>query len=493
MNALPPPDAVDADAPAPFCKQHPRVPAGWRCQSCEAALCPDCAVGRRAQTVELVACTLCGGGASPILTHRSRQSLAWRLKGAWRYVFTLSGLQVVTAVSLVLSFLGFTLEFAAPFLKLLPLALYGSAFWATFFTLVRDSSRGHTELETPEFTDFFNDAILPGIKGLTAFAAVWMPAIVWTGFLRPGHTGWYELGFILSGDKLPPELLRDPVLWALVLLGVAWLPQALIVTAVGMPPSSIFNVPAVLRMVRALGRDYFLTVGALVALGVLHLGAHGLAWALRWQDWVFISRILAEAVTLVAPFTAAHVLGLLLYVRGDSLGYGVARDYWVPILGETRPRLTAAPLREDAPLAALPEGVEAFTEVKDASRQAESDGLLALASAVEARDVPQAMALYTTLRAQPKVRVPPEHHLFVGQAAAVEGNFPLAVAALESAADAAPDEATAPRALVLLARVLGERMSDAARAEEVYRYVLHRYPDSSAARFARERVPPSSD
>lgn len=489
MNALPPPDALDADAPAPFCKQHPRAPAGWRCQSCEAALCPDCAVGRRAQTVELVACSLCGGAASPILTHRRRWPLAERLKGAWRYVFTESGAQVLTAVSLVLSFLNFMLELTPPFMKLLPLALYGSMFWATFFTLVRDSSRGDTELDTPEFIDFFNDAVIPGVKGLVAFTAVWMPAIVWTGFLRPGHTGWVELGFILNGDKLPPELLRDPVLWVLLLLGVVWLPQALIVTSAGMPPSSIFNVPAVLRMIRALGRDYLLTVGALVALGVVHLGAHGLAHALRWQDWVFISRLLAEAVTLIAPFTAAHVLGLLLYVRGDALGYGVTRDYWVPLLGDTRPRLQAPPLREDAPLPA-PGEAPVYAEVTDATSDA---GLQALASAVESRDVAQAMALYTTLRQQPSVRVPPAHHLFVGQAAAVEGNFPLAVAALESAADVAPEDPTAPRALVLLARVLGERMRETARAEEVYRYVLHRYPDSSAARFARERVPPSSD
>ncbi|WP_163996845.1 B-box zinc finger protein [Pyxidicoccus caerfyrddinensis] len=492
MNALPP-DAVDADSPQPFCQQHPRAPAGWRCQTCEAALCPDCAVGRRAQTVELVACGLCGGGAQPILAHRGREPLARRLTRAWRYVFTASGLQVLTAVSLVLAALGFLLETTAPFLKVLPLALYGSMFWATFFILVRRSSLGDTELETPEFTDFFNDAIIPGIRGLTAFAAVWMPAIVYTAFLRPGHTGWYGLGFILTGDNVPPELLRDPVLWGLLLLGVVWQPQALLVTAAGMPPTAIYNVPAVLRMVRALGRDYLLTVGALVLLGVVHLGAHGIAHALRWLDLVFISRVLAEAVTLVAPFTAAHVLGLLLFVRGDSLGYGVARDYWVPILGDTGPRLVAPPLREDAPLPTLPDGVESFTEVKDAARQTMSDGLSALASAVEARDVPQAMALYTTLRVQSEVRVPPAHHLFVGQAAAVEGNFPLAVAALESAADVAPDDPTAPRALVLLARVLGERMRETARAEEVYRYVLHRYPDSSAARFARERVPPSSD
>lgn len=494
MNALPSPfDVLDADAPKPFCQQHPRALAGWRCQSCEAALCPDCAVGRRAQTVELVACGLCGRGASPILIHRGHVPLARRLQGAWRYVFSASGLQVLMAVSLTLAFLGWLLDMVLVFLKVLPLALYGSMFWATFFTLVRDSSQGNTELDTPEFVEFVRDGILPGIRGLAAFTVVWMPALLYVAFLRPGHTGWYGLGFILTGDAVPPGMWSDPVLWVLLVLGAVWLPLALLSTAVGMPLTAVVNPVAVTRMVRALGSDYLLTAGVLLALGVVHLAAHGLGYGLRWLNLAIISRVLAEGVTLIVPFTAAHVLGLLLYVRGDALGYGVTRDYHVPVLGDAGPHLAAPPIRDDAPFPDTSEGAATRVELKDAGQRATSEGLSALAAAVEARDVPQAMVLYATLRGQPKARVPPAHHLFVGQAAAVEGNFPLAVQALESAADVAPDDPTAPRALVLLARVLGERMQEVTRAEEVYRYVLHRYPDSSAARFARERVTPSSE
>ena len=491
MNALAS-DVLDADSPAPFCKQHPRAPAGWRCQSCAAALCPDCAVGRRAQTVELVGCGLCGSGASPILAHRRRTPLARRLKDAWRYVFTPSGLQVLVAVGLTLAFLAFMLEMVVIFLKPLPLALYGSMFWATFFTLVRDTSRGEMELDTPEFIEFFRDGIVPGIRGLTASTLVWMPALLYVGFLRPGNTGWSTLGFILTGDAMPPGLMSDPVLWLLLLLGAVWLPLALLVTAAGMPPSAIIHVPRVLRMVKGLGRDYLVIAGVLALLGVVHLATHAVAFGLRALDLFVVSRVLAEAVTLIAPFTAAHVLGLLLYVRGDSLGYGADRDYLEPVLGNTRPRLAAPPMREDAPFPEAPDGAT-LVEFQDTEQRAANEGLSALASAVESRDIPQAMALYATLRGQPKARVPPAHHLFIGQAAAVEGNFPLAVQALESAADVAPDDPTAPRALVLLARVLGEKLQDTRRAEEVYRYVIHRYPDSGAARFARERVPPSAD
>lgn len=462
------------------CEQHPRAPAGWRCQSCNAALCPDCAVGRRAQTVELVACGRCGGATETLLAHRRRVPLAQRLKKAWRYVFTPSGLHVLTAVSLVLALLGALQDMVGLILKVLPGALYGSVFWATFYSLARDSARGETELDTPEFTDLFRDAIFPGLRGLLSFLLVWSPALVYAASRSPG--GLLD-GFValLRGD-LPPGLFSDPMLWGLGLVGVAWLPMSLVLTAAGQPLQAILNPVLGVRMARKLGRDYLLVAGALGALGLVHLGAHGLASGLRWMNLFIVSRVLSEAVTLVAPFTAAHVVGLLLYVRGDSLGYGVSRDYLEPVLGDTGPRLAAPPMRDEV----LPASAEPREEgpAKGAGEQ-----LSALGAAVEARDVPQAMALYAALGKLPGVGVPPAHHLFIGQAAAVEGNFPLAVQALERAADVAPDEPTAPRALVLLARVLGERMHDVARAEEVYRYVLHRYPDTSAAAYARERVP----
>ncbi|NPC80614.1 tetratricopeptide repeat protein [Pyxidicoccus fallax] len=430
-----------------------------------------------------------GGGASPILAHRRRTPLATRLKRAWRYVFTASGLPVLMAVSLALAFLGWMMEMSLPFLKPLPLALYGSMFWGTFFTLVRDTSRGEMELDTPEFIDFFRDGLLPGIRGLTATTLVFLPALL---YVMLGYTGWVGLGFVLAGESRPPGLMADVVLWLLLLLGLVWLPFALLVTASGMPPTVILDVPRMVRMARNLGSDYLLTTGVLVLLGGVHLVTHVVALVLRAVDMFIVSRVLAEGVTLLAPFTAAHVLGLLMYVRGDSVGYGMDRDYLEPVLGDTKPRLAAPPMRDGELFPEAPEGAT-LVEMPDAARRTENEELTALASAVESRDVPQAMALYAALRGQPKVRVPPAHHLFIGQAAAVEGNFPLAVQALESAADVAPDDPTAPRALVLLARVLGEKMQEISRAEQVYRYVIHRYPDSSAARFARERVPPSAD
>ncbi|WP_426750816.1 hypothetical protein [Myxococcus sp. Y35] len=489
-----PNNVVPLDTPLLSCRNHRSARAGWRCTACEAPLCPDCVVGRRAQTVELVSCRQCGDVAEPLLTHRRRVPLAQRMKSAWRYVFSTSGLQVLVAVSIPLMVLGWLTEMTIIFLKPITLLMYWSVFWATFYKLARESARGEMELSTPDYSNYIQDGIVPGLMGMVTFALVWLPALVYATLVRPllleASEGKPFYSALLGPFSEFP--VTDPVLWGLVLLALAWLPVVLLLTAAGSPVSTLVNVRAAMRLVRKLGRDYAVLVGGLAVLGVVHLLAHGLADALLWMDVLLVSRLLAEAVTLVVPFTTAHVLGLVLYTRGDALGYGLDREYLEPVLGATPPKHQASPLREDA---LFPNAGEAapFVEVETPTQKAANDALAALAAAVDARDVPLAMSLYATLRQQPHVRVPPAHHLFVGQAAATEGNFPLAVQALESAADVAPEDPIAPRALVLLARVLGERMQDIPRAEEVYRYVLHRYPDTAAARFARERVAPTSD
>jgi len=433
--------------------------------------------------VELVACGHCGGTAQPLLIHRGVVSLARRLRGAWRQPFTASGLQLLTALSLSLALLAWMTRTAFLLARAPLLMLYGGVFWAAFFGRVRASARGDTSLESPDFNDVFQDALVPGLRGLAAFVIVWAPALGYALLAHQDTGARMDLfGWFLQWN-IPPALLADPVFWLLALAGALWLPMALLMMAAGHPPWAPLDPRLGWRMLQGLGRDYWVATGALAVLAVLHAAAHVVALGLRALDLAIISQVLAEAVTLVAPLLAAHVLGLLLYVRGDGVGHGVARDYLEPVLGTTRPLQGVAPLGGMMPTARTPEVATAATQAQETSSR-----LADLAGAVEARDVPRAMALYAELGNLPALRIPPAHHLFVGQVAATEGNFPLAVQALERAADVAPDDPTAPRALVMLARVLGERMNDAARAEEVYRYVLHRYPDTNAARFASERV-----
>ncbi|WP_158623958.1 B-box zinc finger protein [Corallococcus llansteffanensis] len=468
------------------CPSHPTVAAGWRCEQCESLLCPACVETRRMGPVEYFACGRCGGTANVLLRHRSHRALAERLPDAVRFLLTGPGLQTLLAVSLMLAVLR---SLAVGVLAILPLTLALGIFWATFFALVRGAARGDAEPEGPGFTDLIRDNLRPGLRGLVVTVGVFLPALARA--LSVGRpTGDDLLSLLLH----PLDVLTasaawdDPVSWGLALGGFLWLPWAWLLAATEQPLLSALHPGNALRCIRALGRDAGLVMGvfALMALvhGVMHWRAEGVL-----DFGIFIlSRWIAEALTLLVPFAAANVLGLVLYVHGDALGYLPARDFLEPVLGDARPERGPQPLRD-----ATPFGVEVPIEAAPGTGEdSQAEQLAAFTATVEARDVARAIALYGVLRVLPRLKLSPAHHLFIGQAAAVEGDFPLSVLALEAAADVAPEDPLAPRALVLLARVQGEKMGNAVRAEEIYRYILHRYPDTEAARFAHARVKPAA-
>ncbi|WP_342380989.1 hypothetical protein NVS55_15040 [Myxococcus stipitatus] len=468
-----------------ICQTHRGALAGWRCLVCQAALCPECAVGQRIQTVELVRCGLCGGDAEVLRIHRGVVPLAHRLKRAWRYPFSLPAVQLVLALGAFLAATGWVATMVPFFIRLPVLIFYAGTFWATFFALVRESARGDTTLDIPEFTELGRDVLAPGLRGVLVFLVASLPALAFALVAYSGVGAGMDVfsWFILW--RIPPELLRDGVFWLLVGMGALWLPVGLLLAASHQPAWRLLNPRLALSVVRGLGSDYWVGTAALAGLVPLHFAAHVLAAGLRLLPFPFVPHLLAECLTLLVPLLAAHILGLLLFVRGDQVGYGEPREYLEPLLGGTRPVRDAPPLVGHMAMDSAAQ--EVVTRAVD--QEAAFDGALGnLTTAMESRNIPLALATYAELEQFPAARVPAALHLFIGQAAAVEENFPLAVSALERAADVAPDQETAPRALVLLARVLGERMHETARAEEVYRYVQHRYPDTAAARFASKHA-----
>ncbi|TSC33123.1 hypothetical protein [Corallococcus sp. Z5C101001] len=471
-----------AAIPPTACAAHPTATAGWRCEHCEALLCPACVEARRMGPVEYFACGGCGGTANVLLRHRSHRAFRERLAGALRFPFTVPGLQLLIAVSGVLAVLR-SLGGGLRVIKALPLTLALGVFWAAFFALVRGTARGDSEPESPGFTHLFRDNLQPGLRGLGVTMGVFLPALIRATLLLPPASG----GEIFARLTHPLEALwvptvwGDPFVWGLALVGLAWLPWALLLAATSQSLFSALNPLRTLACVRAVGRDAATVTGVFLLLaflqGVMHWGAE----VLLDLDVFLLPNLVAEALTSLVPFATASMLGLVLYVHGDTLGYLPARDFLEPTLGDATPHRAPPALRE----APAPEADDPDTPNTAAARARQMD---ALAAAVDARDVAKALALYGDLHVLPRLKLSPSHHLFVGQAAAVEGDFPLSVKALEAAADTAPDDPTAPRALVLLARVQGEKMGNAARAEEIYRYILHRYPATEAARFAHSRL-----
>lgn len=481
--------------PSAPCQRHPEAAAGWKCDGCEASLCPECVATKRAQTAEFFACLLCGGRATHLLVHRRAMPFSRRLLDAWRYPFETHNLLILIALSPVLALFRWLVDQGFLAVKVVPGLMGLGVFWGALFSVIRSTARGEKLLELPDYTDFFADFVAPALRGVAATSLLWLPGLLYVLYLREKLENFRAgVDEVLSNpvtynnhvpQQLPEvdgALWADPFLWMIVAAGVFYLPMVLMAAAGGASGLDIYNPVRVIGRIRHLGRDYVLAVGALLALAVPYALTHLMGLGLRSLDIFLVSRVLREFLTTLAPFTMAHVLGLLLYTRGDSLGWGLARDYLVPALGGVQPRTQPEALR--APQAP---GVELAPEPPPAV----APELASLAQAVAARDVPQALALYPALQAVPEVRkaVEPAHHLFVGQAAAAQGDYTLAVQALEAAADVAPDAPTAPRALVILARVFGERLQEPERAEGIYRYIVHRYPDTDASRFAEQRIP----
>ncbi|WP_224244480.1 tetratricopeptide repeat protein [Hyalangium gracile] len=465
-----------ASSPRPErCRTHATSLAGWTCEACQSRLCPECVAeqtyGPTAVAVEV--CSLCGGRAVRLKHHRSHRSYASRLIDSVRFLVKPSTLFSLVGLGVFCSLMGW-------FGGFIGWVLMAGGTWAYLFYVFLSSARG-VELDVPDFSSL-SDIITPLLRGLAGSFYVWAPAVlyvIFSGNWEPG--GGFEAA------------LSDPILYLILGWCLFYGPMAFMVAATPTSLWVLLNPVALVLWAFRLGTDYLLAlVVVVVSLGLdVLLGLLG--GALSSAGVPVVSRTL----DLVMPFFMAHVLGQLLFVRGDKLGYGVEEDYYEPVLPGARPqgrlpskaKSAPPPRREEggvaSRMAAVLSNLEPSAPVGDPS-----ESLRAVVDAVTARDTAGAVLAYRGLESSSHARLAPEQHLFVGRAAASGGDFALAAKAFETAADVAPESPVAPQALVLLARLCAERMSDPARAQSVYRYIVHRYPDTDASRFAAQRLTP---
>jgi hypothetical protein len=303
------------------CSAHRAIVAGWICRGCEALLCPDCvAISNTFKTVELLQCTRCGDEARPILTRREDLPYATRIREAWRYPLTKSGLLSLAAAGIALSYL-----FGTLFLAPVGLAI----FFGYFFHLVRQTALGSDEIEPPSIGALVADILVPLLRGLVALSVLCGPALL----------------YLHSGRAWDTELLfQDVVLWILCAASILYVPMALMIAATESSVLSLLNPLLVIGRAVDLGRDYLICVAGLavllliqvpLALNVSMTGVLSL-FLVGWFGW---------SVLLYVPFVMARVLGLLLYTRGDAIGFGMPSDYESP-LSKERPRGTARPRKD---------------------------------------------------------------------------------------------------------------------------------------------------
>ncbi|KFA91479.1 hypothetical protein [Archangium violaceum] len=466
--------------PAPsensHCQYHPRAAAGWFCPACDAKLCPDCAVVESVASTDLLSCARCGGAVEEWKVHRSHAPFSRRLLGAWKYPLKKSGLMALLAVGAVVA-LSRGVSGMLPLLPgLVPICIWLGSFWGSIFWIVRGTSMGAEHFTAPDFHDVHHDLVRPAIRGTVATALLWLPAIL----------------FALLVEDLD---LPDALFWVVVVLAtVLYAPMALIIAATGESTLSLLNPFKVIGIGKRLGSAYLTVAAWMVPLAMVHGALMLVAAQVYSLSIPLVASVLAEGISLYVPFVMARMLGLLLYVHGDRVGYGIESEFYEPALPGVKPRGKKRAARVPAqaqPEAHQPAPRPRFIELEPepAPRPAAAPEPLEaqVVKAVETNALDQALELYRRLP-ENLASLPAASHVAVGQKAAAAGDYPLAIRALKQVAQLTPEDPLAPKACVILARLYGERLGDAASAQKLYRHVVGRYPGTDAARFAQSRL-----
>ncbi|MFY0523563.1 hypothetical protein ACN28I_10405 [Archangium gephyra] len=460
------------------CQYHPRAAAGWFCPACDAKLCPDCTVLEEVASTGLLSCVRCGGAAEEWKVHRSHTPFSRRLLGAWHYPLKKSGLLALLAVGAVVA-MSRGLSSILPFVPgLILLTIWLGSFWGSLFWIVRSTSMGAEHFTAPDFHDVHHDLVSPAIRGTVATALIWVPALL----------------FFFKANKLEGV---GAVFGVVVLATVLYAPMALMFAATGQGTLSLLNPFKVIGIAMRLGRAYLVVAAWMVPLALLHLMLMFVAAKVSSLSIPLLPSVLGEAISLYVPFVMARMLGLLLYVHGDRVGYGVDSEFYEPAMPGVKPRGKKRAARVPAQAraeASHPAPRQRFIEMEPepAPRPAPTPEPLEaqVVRAVETNALDRALELYRRLP-ENLASLPAASHVAVGQKAAAVGDYPLAVRALKQVAQLTPEDPLAPRACVILARLYGERLGDEASALKLYRHVAGRYPGTDAARFAQSRLKPA--
>jgi hypothetical protein len=433
------------------CSVHPTERAGWRCTSCERALCPACAAAHGTLRGEIVRCAGCGALAEPLLVPPSDIA---PFTETWPHALlpalTPLGLGMVAVSSLSAEYLqrmGTRAWLLGWFLEL-----------GWFLTVLRRAGRGYPPFGPPTWSDLAT--LVPGPMGRLLVA------------LFPFVLGAALLGG-LGAQQLPPGL---PWLWLLA-LGAAWLLPAALLTATVEGEGARWRLPWQLP---AEARPHARDLGPLRVAAALFVAcevAQGLLPRLQLNDTKMADKILLGALVHAAATLTLGALacltGLLLRTHAHALGHGELDRRLVPVLGDARPSGTVREKPAPPPIEVAPIDLEDPRE-----------GLLA---ALARGDGEGAVQRYRSGLVRPDALDGPVHvevaRLLVGR-----GEVEAGANALRGLLLRTPQAAVAPQAMVLLARLLAERLGREEEARALFAQVVERFPGTEAARFAQGRL-----
>lgn len=303
-----------------FCRHHRQALAGWSCETCRAKLCPQCVAEKMVEKVTVEVCASCGEGVTRLLEHRAETiPYAQRLRSVWRYPLSFGGYVAMGGVGLLCAVGIFDFRF---------LIVGMAVFWGFMFSLIQSSARGIDDIEPPDFRSLFDSVLLVLLRAILATSASWVPMIAYA---------WVAKLTLL-------DALVDPILWVLMVFGLLYAPMVIMGAAVGTPLLRLLNPVWMVRCVGLLGREYWRAVGMLGVLFGVQFAVGWLAVGLARIPIPLLPMLVAFTALMYAPLVMTRVVGLLLFVCGDKLGYGDPQDYYELVVTD-RPcgSLPAAP------------------------------------------------------------------------------------------------------------------------------------------------------
>lgn len=477
------------------CFAHRGRAAGWRCTACGALLCPSCTLELKVGSTLTEACARCHGLAERVKARRAElRPFPARIASAFGYPLKPGGL---------LSLLGLALVIRA--LQFVPLGGFVASgiYWAFVFGVIVSTWKGQEALEPPDFSDVFDDLLVPAVKGLVAGAIVIVPFVVRavavvTAVLaeQPGAETANVIRAVL-GDKL---------LWLLLLASIVYLPATLIAAALGRGVLAMLDPRVPFHLIRLLGGDYAI-VTVTTALLVLAGEVAGATLGATVSRIPIAGGVLGRIPEIYFLVVAARILGLLVHVRGDELGMGMEEDYLEPVLAGATPQggvvnLEPAPRRPRGAVDAGG-GVAQAVTVGPAAPERDPDATAhpppkhepegepppaaapgdPLEAALAAGDRALAFALYRERQGARGLLTGAQLYE-VARAAAEAAEYSIAAHALRAAASVADDPA-APDALLVLGRLYGGKLNRADAARQTFEALLARHPGTAAAEQAR--------